>query len=328
MTDAFRIETTLTTLESSSKGRRMASDKGKRKADGELLVAKVFDGSEPEAKLPRLTSPAPISPSSTPEQSTIKQEESAPKPASDIKILDFSDLKPDMLDIGARLETTSKNRAKFVSVKLKDPKVVIRSPKLCIQGLWPNDMGFTVKASVMGLSGDRKKGEPVAVDPKYPNTPQEELDERANSHDAALDLDEFFKDLLVKKSVEWLGKQLPREYVDKYWRPTMVSRQDEITGARYPPQFQFTASKTEDGKALFSIKDDTGQPIDPSTLILVQGGEKKKSMFCRVGFTVRRITFPNSGAYKYGLQLIAQTIRIFRGTGGAFDESYREVSIE
>lgn len=308
---------------------------GKRKADGEFIVKKVFDGSEPEPKIARKEPPPP--PVSSTDDDEAPAPAPPPKPASNVKLLDFKDLKPDHLAVANRQDITKKNGARFVKVELNDKSTVIRSPKLFFSGIWSNDSGYTLHGVMLGVPGNRQRGEPIPPDPKYPNAPAEELTEKEEAHDAALDLDEFFIKILVNNP-QWYKRQPATDeasrakletFVRKWWRPIAQGRYDEDKEVYYSPQFTFTMSVAEDGKDLFVIRDDAGNPVDPKSLVLTQGGEKKPGMFCRVGFTVRRITFPNNAKnHKFALQLIVQSVRLLRGSGGSFKEEFREVSLE
>lgn len=228
---------------------------------------------------------------------------------SKAKITLFNNIDVTKFTLGP-LNRTPKNLSKYVSVDYLDGSELILTPKLYLgYGFFKNDMAYSLSPILMGVPPNRKPNDEITLEQQA----NPELLERIAMQDMCNKIDEFIIDQAVINSMSWFGREVPRERLAKMMRPTATPNVDKITEEEYCNTIRFTFPMSMQGKPQFKVYYDKGGDVDPDELV-----KKELKQWCKIGFTFKKITFPNTGTYKFGLQCTAHQMVLFQGKSDAF----------
>lgn len=239
--------------------------------------------------------------SSTDEPSTAGKLSVVPVPFTQV---DFS------LFTFSGVKSSPKNHAKYVEIGYGDKSELFVTPKLyCGYGFFKNDQSYSLSPSFLGVEPSWK----VGTEPSPEMEANAELMDRIRFYEKCMNFDEFLLDIAVQRSTEWFGgRQIPKEKLRAIYRPLATPNVDKLDDEKeYSRTLKLTFPINMKGEPNFRMyQDGVEGDLNPDDYV-------KTEMKCwaKFGLGFRKITFPNSGKYKFGIQMVVYQMALYKGGG-------------
>lgn len=268
------------------------------------VVHHTFDPSdEPIApKKPKKTeTPAPKKPATETVAAPTE------KKSDDVQIIKFQDVDTKLFRFDG-VTHTPKNKAKNVIIHYGNGNELFVTPPMYVgYGFFKNDMSYNISASFLGVDPMRNitpEGTAVVIDEE-----NADLVDRVACYDKCFSFDDYLLNLAVERSPEWFGRQITKDKLKLLYRPLATPNVDKFDDEkRYPSTIKFTIPIAEDGSTSFKFfNKGTKEDLDPDTYL-----NKELKSWAKFGFTIKKVTFPTSGKYKFGVQVIAHQMMLIK----------------